>query len=67
MARVECTSDEVEVENDNGREIPGVCVTCGRCDHSVKVFGQTEASTKRGLVMLREECPQGEQNFYVVG
>lgn len=67
MARVECTVEEVDVTNDSGREIPGICVACGRCDHKVEVFGRSESSEKRGLVMLREQCPEEEQNFYVLG
>jgi hypothetical protein len=28
-------------------------------------YGTSEASVRRCLVMLREECPRGERNFYV--
>ena len=68
---VECVIEEVdlEVEDEEGRAhdrtIPGVTVTCGRCKHSVEVFGQEIQSHRRGFVMLREECPKRESNFYV--
>jgi len=60
--KVEASVEEIE---QNGT--PSICLTCQRCDHEVKVFGCSEKSEKRGLVMLREQCPQGEENFYVVG
>lgn len=67
MAKVECEVDEVDLENDNGRKQPGVCVTCGRCGHTSKAFGTGDNSIKRALMMLREECPEDERNFYVEG
>jgi hypothetical protein len=30
------------------------------------VFGTSDASERRGGVMLAEECPRRERNFYVV-
>lgn len=65
--RVEVTVEERMMENDNGIEIEGIEVTCTRCDHAVAVFGTSEASEKRGCVMLRDECPNKERNFYVIG
>lgn len=53
-----------DLEGDHGNTIEGVVLTCGKCGHSVEVFGTGEASIKRGCVMLREECPNGERNFY---
>lgn len=65
---VECTVEEIDVENEEtGREQPGVKVTCGRCDHAVESFGTGPASVRRCAALLREECPQNEVNFYVVG
>ena len=61
--RVEVEVEEVELESDSGREIPGITVTCIKCGESVEVFGQSEASVKRGCVMLKEMCD--ERNFYV--
>jgi hypothetical protein len=61
--RVEVEVEGVELENNSGREIPGITVTCTKCGHTVEVFGQSEASIKRGCVMLKEMCD--ERNFYV--
>ena len=58
--------EEIEMEGDEGGTIPGLAVTCSHCGHSVEVFGTSEASAKRGAVMLREECPEGKGNFYKV-
>jgi hypothetical protein len=63
--RVECEVGEVELTNDNGIEVAGVCATCSRCDHETESFGTGEASVRRCLVLLREECPKGEHNFYM--
>lgn len=63
--RVECTFEETELENDEGREVPGVIAECGRCGHTVESFGTGEASRKRCLALMREQCPEGETNFYV--
>lgn len=64
MARVEC---EVEYEDLEGEytDVPGVVVTCLRCDHCEESFGQTERSIRRCLLLMRENCPHGENNFYV--
>ena len=62
--RVLCSIEETELENDEGRPIDGVEATCSRCQHTTQSFGTGEASRKRCLVLLREECPEGEANFY---
>jgi hypothetical protein len=54
--RVEC---EV-METDDG-----VQAECSRCGHCEESYGSSEASVKRCLVMLRENCPNNERNFYV--
>ncbi len=65
MARVEVEVEETELENEDGIAVDGICVTCTRCDHEVEVFGQGLKSIRRACIMLREECPNGEENFYV--
>jgi hypothetical protein len=40
-------------------------VTCSRCDHQTESFGTSGASIRRCLALLREECPEDEENFYV--
>lgn len=65
MAEIECMIEEVEIENEDGRMVPGVMATCSECDHSVESFGTHDGSIKRCLAVMREECPKGENNFYV--
>lgn len=65
MARIECEIEEVTLEGDSGREIDGIQATCTACDHKTESFGTSERSVKRCLILMREECPQGEENFYV--
>jgi hypothetical protein len=61
--RVRCEVAEVELEGDHGT-VDGLCVACTRCEHQAEVFGTSSRSVRRALVMLREECPEGENNFY---
>lgn len=56
---------EDEIEGDYG-PTQGLVITCPRCGHSVEVFGTENASARRGAIMLREECPRGESNYYEV-
>lgn len=64
MPKVECEVTECELENENGNLVPGVEVTCSKCGHTTQSFGTSSRSIKRCLVLLREECPRGEKNFY---
>lgn len=63
--KVRCSFEECDLENDDGREQPGVRATCCRCGHETESFGTGDASYRRCLVLMREECPNGESNFYV--
>jgi len=65
MARVEVTIEEVMLENEDGRDQPGVRAECERCNHVVESFGRGDNSRRRCLAVLREECPENEENFYV--
>lgn len=65
MARVTTSTDYVEVEGDYG-SVDGVEVTCSRCGHSEQSGGTHDASISRCAILLRENCPRGEKNFYVV-
>jgi hypothetical protein len=65
MSRIQCSVEEVDLENEHGRPVPGVRVCCGKCGHETESFGTGEASIKRCLALLREECPDGGKNFYV--
>ena len=55
--------DEFESEAGYGY-VQGTVVTCGRCGHQTRAGGQHDGSIKRCLVTLREECPNGENNYY---
>ena len=63
MATRKC---EIRHENvtQEGRTLPGVTAVCNECEHEQSCFGTSEASVKRALVMLRNTCPNGEENFY---
>lgn len=63
--RVACEVAETELEGDHGRPVPGVCATCTRCGHETESYGTSERSVTRCLVVMREECPEGESNYYV--
>jgi len=62
--KVKVAVEETTLEGDNHVDVEGIEVRCMRCDHTVEVFGTSEASTRRGCVMLRDECPNSEKNFY---
>jgi hypothetical protein len=63
-AAVPCDVDYVDLDNDDGRSIPSVCVTCSVCGHSTESYGTSSASVRRCLALLRDECPRDEQNVY---
>lgn len=44
---------------------PGVRAECLRCSHVTESAGTGEASRRRCLALMREECPGDEENFYV--
>ena len=58
--RVECAVEEI---TENSRA--AVRATCSQCDHVTTSFGTSDKSVKRCLVLMREQCPEGEENFYV--
>ena len=63
--KIQCEVNYIDMENDSGRMISSVEVTCSKCGHSVRSYGTGERSVKRCLAMFREECPEDEANFYV--
>ena len=63
--RVECEISAATLTNDDGREIDGVQAECSRCGHTTESFGTSDASVRRCLAIMREQCPEGEENFYV--
>ena len=66
MARIETTTDYIEIEGDYG-PVDGVEVTCSKCGHSEQSGGTHDGSINRCARLLRENCPLGESNYYIVG
>lgn len=61
--KVECIIEQVELDGDYG-PVPGICATCTRCDHKTESFGTSSRSVRRCLAIMREECPENEDNHY---
>jgi hypothetical protein len=61
--RVACDVVVAYLEGDYA-EVEGVVAVCSRCGAESESFGTSGASVRRSLAMLREECPNGEYNFY---
>ncbi len=64
--RVSCSIEEISLETESGQEVDGVCVQCGRCGHEVESYGTSDKSVRRSLAVMREECLERENNFYVI-
>ncbi len=60
---VPCSIDETTLDGDYG-EVEGVCAECSRCSHTTESFGTGDASRRRCLALMRDECPNGEANYY---
>ena len=55
-----CTIEYASEENDDGIEVDCVYVTCTRSGDEVgPIWGHSEASVKRALATLSEECSCG--------
>ena len=65
MARVTCEILYTQEENDDGYSQDCVYATCSKCGHETMSWGDSESSVKRCMVLMREECPAEEENFYV--
>jgi nitrite reductase/ring-hydroxylating ferredoxin subunit len=63
--KVKCTVSEVTLTNSSGIEVDSVEATCEHCGHVTRSYGTGEASRKRCLVLMREECPLHEENYYI--
>ena len=64
MSKISCSVDFITLEGDNGYDVDSVQVTCSKCDHVTESFGVGIPSINRCLVLLSEECPCDERNFY---
>jgi len=65
MAKIECEIEETTLEGDYGNDVPSVIATCSKCGHTTESYGTSESSINRCLALMNEECPEGENNFYV--
>ena len=65
MAIIKATIEEVWLDGDISDDMPGVEATCTNCGHTTESYGQEGPSIRRCLVLLREECPLGANNFYI--
>lgn len=63
--KIMATAFEMEIDGDY-RPVDGLAVICDACGSKVEVYGTTDASEQRAAAMLREGCPRGEANFYVI-
>jgi hypothetical protein len=63
--KISCSIGFVERENDSGHLIESVSAVCSRCGHETFSFGTSDRSIRRCLVLMREDCPAAENNFYL--
>lgn len=64
MGRIKCEIIEDSDYNEEGYEVDCIRATCSKCGHETMSFGTSDASIRRCLVLMREECPMDESNFY---
>jgi hypothetical protein len=60
---------DIEITETGGSDDPAdgpakLIAKCGRCNHEVSVYGHSERSRRRAAAMLREQCPEEENNYY---
>ena len=56
--------EETELINEDGREVQGLQATCRRCDLAVVAFGTSAASHNYCFILLHQQCPHHENNYY---
>ncbi len=61
---VKCEIMEIELEGDYG-PVDSFMAICSRCGKTTGSFGTHDASRRRCLVLMRDECLRGENNYYV--
>lgn len=61
--RIFCEITQVDLDGDYGT-IEGVSAVCSKCGYCTESFGTSDSSINRCLVLMREECPAREKNFY---
>lgn len=66
MAKVNLEIEECDLDGDYGT-ISGLRGSCTKCHHEEEAFGTSEASARKLAVKMKENCPQGESNYYDIG
>ena len=61
--QIGCSVSEDLMDGDCG-DVEGVTAECSRCGHTTESYGTGEASVRRCLALMPEECPEGESNYY---
>lgn len=65
MVNIKCEVFEDSEMNDYETDSPCIRAVCSKCGHETMSYGTSEESVRHCLVLMREECPLGENNFYV--
>lgn len=65
MSKIECEIEYSTEFNDDGIEVDCVVAICSRCGHETESWGDEPASVKRCFAVMKEECPNGESNYYI--
>jgi hypothetical protein len=63
--RVYCEVEYIELEGHGGKMVESVKLICSRCEHETESLGTTDASIRRCLALMNEQCPEDEDNYYV--
>lgn len=58
------TITKTVVTNEEGRPQNGIEARCSHCEHKVTCYGQGLPSERRACMLMREECPEGVENWY---
>jgi hypothetical protein len=63
VGRVTTTLNFVELDGDYA-QVEGIELTCDKCGHCEESFGTSDSSIRRCALLLNENCPRKENNFY---
>jgi hypothetical protein len=64
---IQCENEYVTLTNDSGYSVEGVRTTCSECDYCVESFGASSRSVARNRYLLKEECPEADDEGLVDG
>ena len=64
MSLVDCDITDIEMDGSNGYPVASVLAECRICGFVTSSYGTSEASIRRCLAMMREECPRRQRNYY---